>query len=128
MNPYYPDVKKEYHPSSVLSGVDLPQPMEGLHEAGPPPFLNKIYDMVDDHSVDHIVSWSRNGQSFVVWDPHAFSTNLLPRYFKHNNFSSFVRQLNTYVSFVLLILYDKLLIVIMGCLGLFIILLILKQK
>ncbi|PWA33868.1 Heat shock factor (HSF)-type, DNA-binding [Artemisia annua] len=70
--------------------------MEGLREAGPPPFLNKIYDIVDDQSVDHIVSWSRNGQSFVVWDPHAFSTNLLPRYFKHNNFSSFVRQLNTY--------------------------------
>ncbi|KAF5811155.1 putative transcription factor HSF-type-DNA-binding family [Helianthus annuus] len=97
MNPYYPAVKQEC-PSREKQPVmvDMPQPIEGLHEAGPPPFLTKIYDMVDDHSVDHIVSWSRGGQSFVVWDPHAFSTNLLPRYFKHNNFSSFVRQLNTY--------------------------------
>ncbi|KAK9055800.1 hypothetical protein SSX86_026885 [Deinandra increscens subsp. villosa] len=105
MNPFYPDIKQEY-PSSVSSGsavkqkqtvmVDMPRPIEGLHDAGPPPFLTKIYDMVDDQSMDHIVCWSRGGQSFVVRDPHAFSTVLLPRYFKHNNFSSFVRQLNTY--------------------------------
>lgn len=108
MNPLYTSVKQEYT-SSGPSGsivkekqpmmVDMmPQPIEGLHYAGPPPFLTKIYDMVDDQSIDHIVSWSRGGQSFVVRDPHAFSTFLLPRYFKHNNFSSFVRQLNTYVS------------------------------
>ncbi|CAH1417721.1 unnamed protein product [Lactuca virosa] len=103
MNPFFSVVKEEY-PSSGGDGVrlptaiqaPLPQPMEGLHDAGPPPFLTKIYDMVDDPSIDHIVSWSRGGQSFTVLDPHAFATNLLPRYFKHNNFSSFVRQLNTY--------------------------------
>lgn len=73
-----------------------PQPMEGLNDTGPPPFLTKTYDMVDDPTTNHIVSWNRGGASFVVWDPHSFSTNLLPRHFKHNNFSSFVRQLNTY--------------------------------
>ncbi|KAK1591541.1 hypothetical protein Q3G72_009267 [Acer saccharum] len=73
-----------------------PQPIEGLHDVGPPPFLTKTYDIVEDSDTNHIISWSRANNSFVVWDPQTFSMSLLPRYFKHNNFSSFVRQLNTY--------------------------------
>jgi heat shock transcription factor len=78
--------------------AELPRPMDGLGEAGPTPFLNKTYEVVDDHITDTVVSWGVAGNSFVVWDANAFSTVLLPRYFKHSNFSSFVRQLNTYVS------------------------------
>ncbi|KAG2260989.1 hypothetical protein Bca52824_068068 [Brassica carinata] len=61
-----------------------------------PPFLAKTYEMVDDSSSDSIVSWSQSNKSFIVWNPPEFSRDLLPRFFKHNNFSSFIRQLNTY--------------------------------
>nr|GEU50564.1 heat stress transcription factor A-5 [Tanacetum cinerariifolium] len=63
---------------------------------GPAPFLLKTYDMVDDSITDEIVSWSSTRNSFVVWNPPEFARLLLPTYFKHNNFSSFIRQLNTY--------------------------------
>ncbi|KAK4396473.1 Heat stress transcription factor A-3 [Sesamum angolense] len=79
-----------------LSGV--PKPLDFLHENPIPPFLSKTYDLVDDPSLDSIISWGERGDSFVVWDPVEFARTILPRNFKHNNFSSFVRQLNTYNS------------------------------
>ncbi|KAJ4883977.1 Heat stress transcription factor A-8 [Raphanus sativus] len=61
------------------------------------PFLRKCYEMVDDSSTDSIISWSSNGDnSFVISDTTLFSTHLLPKYFKHSNLSSFIRQLNIY--------------------------------
>ncbi|XVF89073.1 hypothetical protein PTKIN_Ptkin19aG0101500 [Pterospermum kingtungense] len=82
--------------AGLSSSSTTPQPLERLNEAGPPPFLTKIFEMVEDPSTDSVVSWSRARNSFIVWDSHKLSTTLLPRYFKHSNFSSFIRQLNTY--------------------------------
>ncbi|PWA43434.1 Heat shock factor (HSF)-type, DNA-binding [Artemisia annua] len=60
------------------------------------PFILKCYEMVDDPTTDYMISWSLANDSFIVWNESLFTSQLLPKYFKHNTFSSFQRQLNIY--------------------------------
>jgi heat shock transcription factor, other eukaryote len=60
-----------------------------------PGFVSKLYRMVDV-SASNLIKWGPDGLTFVVTSPEEFSRQVLPLFFKHNNFSSFVRQLNMY--------------------------------
>ncbi|KAI6686007.1 hypothetical protein NL676_031920 [Syzygium grande] len=74
------------------------KPGGGGGDRGAPlaPFLSKCYEMVEDEAADPIISWGSAGDTFVIWDITQFTLQLLPHYFKHSNFSSFMRQLNIY--------------------------------
>ncbi|KAF7691004.1 heat shock factor protein 1 isoform X1 [Silurus meridionalis] len=61
-----------------------------------PAFLTKLWTLVDDPDTDPLICWSPSGNSFHVFDQGRFSKEVLPKYFKHNNMASFVRQLNMY--------------------------------
>jgi HSF-type DNA-binding len=58
-------------------------------------FIHKLYNMLEDRSIQHLISWSNTNESFVVSNSNEFS-KVLAQYFKHTNISSFVRQLNMY--------------------------------
>ncbi|TRY91279.1 hypothetical protein DNTS_035675 [Danionella cerebrum] len=72
------------------------------HSVGPggvmgnnvPAFLTKLWTLVEDPETDPLICWSPNGSSFHVFDQGRFSKEVLPKFFKHNNMASFVRQLN----------------------------------
>ncbi|XP_019168909.1 PREDICTED: heat stress transcription factor B-3-like [Ipomoea nil] len=75
------------------NGEDRAQPRAAV---SPTPFVRKTYAMVENHQTDGIVSWNSTGNGFVIWDAHKFAAEILPCYFKHNTFSSYICQLNTY--------------------------------
>ncbi|KAI0261406.1 hypothetical protein BC834DRAFT_479515 [Gloeopeniophorella convolvens] len=60
------------------------------------PFVQKLYELVNAPTTDELIRWSDTGDSFFVFEHERFANDVLPRYFKHRNFSSFVRQLNMY--------------------------------
>lgn len=80
----------------VMGSKGKQQEGGGRSVGSPAPFLTKTYQMVEDGESEEVISWGEKGVSFVVWKPVEFARDMLPVHFKHNNFSSFVRQLNTY--------------------------------
>lgn len=57
-------------------------------------FVSKLYSMVEDSAIPTL-QWSDSGTTFIVTSPIEFS-KCLHNFFKHNNWQSFVRQLNMY--------------------------------
>ncbi|KAF4040024.1 HSF-type DNA-binding [Phytophthora infestans] len=60
-----------------------------------PKFLRSLYDILhyEDQS---ILTWSKDGTYFQIFDTKRLEIVVLPKYFKHGKFASFQRQLNNF--------------------------------
>ncbi|KAF9738025.1 flocculation suppression protein [Paraphaeosphaeria minitans] len=58
-------------------------------------FVRTLYNMLEDQSIQHLVSWSNTNDAFVLSPSSEFAKVLLS-HFRHTSISSFVRQLNMY--------------------------------
>ncbi|XP_059212218.1 heat shock factor protein 2 [Centropristis striata] len=66
------------------------------HNSNVPAFLTKLWTLVEDADTNEFICWSQEGNSFLVLDEQHFAKEILPKFFKHNNMASFIRQLNMY--------------------------------
>ena len=57
-------------------------------------FLMKLYQILETPELTSIIEWGENGKFFKVKNITEFTEKVLPKFFKHNNFASFVRQVN----------------------------------
>ncbi|KAF1987052.1 hypothetical protein K402DRAFT_331524 [Aulographum hederae CBS 113979] len=75
-------------PSGAAAAVQQPKMVQTA-------FIHKLYSMLEDQSIAHLISWTPSNDSFIVSPCNEFA-RVLSSYFKHTNISSFVRQLNMY--------------------------------
>ena len=61
-----------------------------------PSFLIKLYQILESNQYKDIIDWDETGKLFIIKNLNGFCEKVLPIYYKHNNYSSFVRQLNMY--------------------------------
>ncbi|KAI8384824.1 uncharacterized protein BYT42DRAFT_612494 [Radiomyces spectabilis] len=94
--PYRASSSSPNQSANSATVIDPTQLQKPLLQRNVQPFLNKLYNMVNDPASDDLIRWADDGMSFIVTRHEDFARTVLPRFFKHGNFSSFVRQLNMY--------------------------------
>lgn len=80
-----------------MSEENQSQVVSKQKQGNTPAFLDKLFDILEDNQAhSHLIAWQSDGTSFIIKKVSDFSEIVLPRYFKHSNIQSYVRQLNMY--------------------------------
>ena len=82
------------------AGLCSPSCLCSLQAAWPEERYRRLYpltwEMMNDPSSTSAIEWSEDGARIVVRDSWALANNVLPKFFKHNRYASWVRALNAY--------------------------------
>ena len=58
-------------------------------------FLESLFVILERREFHEFIYWNEDGKSFQIPLPLKFAENVLPKFFKHANLSSFNRQVLT---------------------------------
>jgi hypothetical protein len=90
--------KKPCHPYFYyrdFSTLPDPDPSSPITAPGRiPNFPAKMYAILSRKDLSDIITWLPHGRSWKVLKPREFEVKVIPTYFEHSKFSSFIRQAN----------------------------------
>jgi hypothetical protein len=61
-----------------------------------PNFPESLFAILSHQTLSNVITWLPHGRSFMILKPDVFATEVLPKYYRHRNLSSFHRQLSAY--------------------------------
>lgn len=92
------EYKKPCHPYFYyrdFSTLPDPDPASPITAPGRiPNFPAKMYAILSRKDLADIITWMPHGRSWKVLKPREFEVKVIPTYFEHAKFSSFIRQAN----------------------------------
>jgi hypothetical protein len=81
-----------YRDFSMLPDTDPATPITAPGRI--PNFPAKMYAILSRKDLADIITWLPHGRSWKVLKPREFEVKVIPTYFEHSKFSSFIRQAN----------------------------------
>jgi hypothetical protein len=75
-----------------FSRAQDPDPTQTLNTSKGHSFPWKMHMILNDPQFEHIVAWVPHGRSWRILRPREFESKVIPAYFEHSKFSSFIRQ------------------------------------
>jgi hypothetical protein len=84
--------------STVESGWDEAEPSKehGESKLGWSKFTRNLFEMASSPENSAAIGFNAEGDCLEIRNPRLLGSDILPKYYKHKNVSSFVRQLNNY--------------------------------
>lgn len=66
----------------------------GRPSGPPPPFLVKLLQMLSAQECEPYVAWSSAGTHIILRQVDKLGSEVLPKFFRHNKFTSYLRQVS----------------------------------
>ena len=63
-----------------------------------PSFLVKLFNILNESQYKSYIQWGPDDQTVIISDSNGLTKKVLPKFYNHNNYASFVRQLNMIIS------------------------------
>ena len=94
---WHSNTEKEGFPGMSSSGLTSKTNAGGTgrQPAPPPPFLVKLLQMLSAQECEPYVAWSSEGTHIILRQVDKLGSEVLPKFFRHNKFTSYLRQVST---------------------------------